>query len=90
MTFIDWSDSEGMLDLFQEFLRDEMSACSADTERHRFLNQLAADVGSVREAGIEDAIPSLRTILESIQGEFRADPASLHLADLIGELEGLT
>ena len=90
MTFIDWSDAEGMVDLFQEFVRDEVNDSLADTERQRFLNQLLEDVGSMREAKSADAIRRLRAIQESIPGEFSADPASFHLADLIQELEGLT
>ena len=89
MSFIDWSDAEGMVDLFQEFVRDELNDCSADAERQGFLNQLLEDVGSMREAKLVDAIQRLQAIQESIQGEFSADPASLHLADLIHELEGL-
>ena len=89
MTFIDWSDAEGMVDLFQEFLRDELNGCSADTERQRFLNQLLEDVTSVREAKLMDAIQGLRALQESISGEFSADQASMHLGDLIQELEGL-
>ena len=87
MTFIDWSDAEGMIDLFQEFVRDEHRP--ADTERQRFLNQLLEDVGPLREGNFVDAIQRLRAIQESTPGEFSADPASLHLADLIQELEGL-
>jgi hypothetical protein len=89
LTFIDWSDAEGMVDLFQEFVRDELNHRPADTERQVFLNQLLEDVWSMREAKDVDAIRRLRAIQESIPGEFSVDPASLHLADLIEELEGL-
>ncbi len=89
MTIIDWSDAEGMIDLFQEFVRDELNHRPADTERQRFLNQLLEDVGPLREGNFVDAIQTLRAIQESTPGEFSADPASLHLADLIQELEGL-
>jgi hypothetical protein len=78
-----------MVDLFQEFVRDELNDSLADTERQGFLNQLLGDVTSVREAEFGDSIQRLRTVQESIPGEFGADPASLHLADLIQELEGL-
>ena len=90
MTFIDWSDAEGMVELFQEFVRDEMNGCLTDTERQGFLNQLLEDVGSMREAESLFAMQRLRAIQESIPGEFSADPASSHLTDLIQELEGLT
>lgn len=90
MTFIDWSDAEGMVELFQEFVRDELNECPEDTERQRFLNQLLEDVESMRVANSGYVIQRLRAIQESIPAEFNADPASLHLADLIQELEGLT
>lgn len=78
-----------MVDLFQEFVRDEVNGSLADAERQRFLSQLLEDVESAREAKVVDAIQRLRAIQDSIPGEFSADPASLHLADLIQELEGL-
>jgi len=78
-----------MLDLFSEFVRDERSECSGDAERRRFLDRLLDDVKSIREGETGDALPRLRVIHESIQDEFSEDPASLHLADLIQELEGL-
>ena len=87
MTFIDWSDSEGMIDLYQEFVRDEMNGSLADEERQRFLNQILGDVESIGEDG--NTIERLREIRDSIQDEFTADPASTHLVDLIQELERL-
>jgi hypothetical protein len=89
LTFIDWSDAEGMLELFQEFVRDELNDCLADTERQKFLNDLLEDVASIREANVGGAVRRLRAVQESIQDEFSGDPASAHLADLIEELEGL-
>ena len=89
MTFIDWSDAAGMLDLYQEFVRDERNACPSDEERQGFLSQLLDDVSSIREAEMVDALQKLRAIHESIRGEFSEDPASLHLVELIHELEGL-
>ena len=88
MTFIDWSDAAGMLDLYQEFVRDERNACPSDEDRQGFLSQLLDDVSSIREAEMADALQKLRAIHESIRDEFSADPASLHLGDLIHELEG--
>ena len=87
MTFIDWSDSEGMLELYQDFVRDEMNGSLADAERQRFLNQILGDVEPIGEEG--NTIERRREIRESIQDEFTADPASTHLVDLIQELERL-
>ena len=78
-----------MVDLFQEFVRDELNHRPADTERQSFLDELLEDVRSMRESKHADAIERLRAIQESIPDEFSRDPASLHLADLIQELEGL-
>jgi hypothetical protein len=87
MTFIDWSDAEGMVELFEEFIRDEMNDSSRDADRQQFLGNLLGDMERIREVGMEGAIQRLRTIHESLQEDFREDPASLHLADLIDELE---
>jgi hypothetical protein len=87
MTFIDWSDSEGMFDLFKEFIRDEMNDSLEDKERQQFLNHLLREVSSLNEVSIVDALKKLGAIRDTIQGEFRTDPAFLHLIDLIHELE---
>jgi len=78
-----------MVELFEEFIRDEMNDSLEDTERQQFLSHLLGDVEPIREVGMEDAIQRLRTIQESLREEFRADLVSLHLADLIDELEAL-
>ena len=78
-----------MVELFEEFIRDEMNDSLKDTEREQFLSHLLGDMEPIREAGMEDAIQRLRTIQESLREEFRADLVSLHLADLIDELEAL-
>jgi hypothetical protein len=88
VTFIDWSDAEGMIDLYQEFVRDEMSDVT-DLERRRFLGRVLGDVRSIREAGMSDALEKLRAVHDSIDGEFSSDPAATHLTDLIAELERL-
>ena len=89
MNFIDWSDAEGMIDLFQGFVRDETNGCSADTERQEFLNQLLGDVESIREGRMANAVQKLRALQDSIPSEFSEDTATTHLTDLIAELEGL-
>ena len=90
MSFIDWSDSEGMFDLFQEFIRDEMNESFDDPERQQFLRNLLAEISSLNQMTIADAILKLRTIHDSIPGEFQTDSAFLHLRDLITELERST
>jgi hypothetical protein len=78
-----------MIELFQEFVRDELNGCESDTERRAFLRQLRGDVMSIHEAKLVDGIEQLRALQDAIPDEFRADPACTHLADLITELEGL-
>ena len=78
-----------MIELFQEFIRDEWSDSAADTERREFLDNLLGEVGSMQRLTTVEALQQLREIHESIRREFRDDPASLHLSDLIHELEGI-
>ena len=87
MTFIDWSDSEGMFDLFEEFIRDEINQSIEDPERQQFLRHFLREVSSMNEVTIANAILKLREIQDSIPDEFQTDTAVLHLADLIHELE---
>ena len=87
MSFIDWSDAEGMIELFKEFVRDEWSDSPPDTERREFLDNLLGEVGSMQKLTTVETLQRLREIHDSIREEFRGDPASLHLSDLIQELE---
>ena len=85
MTFIDWSDSEGMFDLFIEFIRDEMN--DGDEQRQKFLRHVLKSVRSVNELTVGDAIKKLIEIQDSIDEEFKTDPVFLHLTDFINELK---
>jgi hypothetical protein len=87
MTFIDWSDSEGMLDLLVEFIRDEMSDSHGDTNRQQFLAQLLTKVSALNEVTVANAGKMLRAIQDSIDEEFKQDPVFSHITDLINELE---
>jgi hypothetical protein len=87
MSFIDWSDSQGMFDLFKEFIRDEINDSFTDPARQQFLSQLLTEVSSANEVTIPNAVKKLRAIQDSIQEEFKADSVYLHLIDLINELE---
>jgi hypothetical protein len=87
VTFIDWSDAEGMIELFTDFVRDEWSNSSTDTERRDFLDDLLGEAESMQNLTPLETLQRLREIYDAIRREFRADPASLHLADLIQELE---
>ena len=87
MTFIDWSDSEGMFDLLVEFIRDEMSDSRGDANRQQFLAQLLTKVSALNEVAVANVGKMLRAIQYSIDEEFKQDPVFLHITDLINELE---
>ena len=55
MTFIDWSNSEGMFDLLVEFIRDEMSDSRGDANRQQFLAQLLTKVSALNEVAVANA-----------------------------------
>jgi hypothetical protein len=86
MTFIDWSDSEGMFDLLLEFIRDEINSCVGDNARQKFLESLSVNVTAVRRIAPGKAISRLRDIHDSVAEEFKDDPAILHISDFIQEL----
>ena len=91
MTFIDWSDAEGMFDLLVDLVADERAECRQDPERLRFVEDLLAQLRTV-EAKLPQ-IPAAATIqsLEVIHGSadpvFAGDPVMVHLKDCIDELE---
>jgi hypothetical protein len=87
MTFIDWSDSEGMFDLLIEFIRDEMNDSSGDASRQQFLGHLLTKVSAATEVTVADAIKKLAAIQDSIDEEFKTDPVFLHITDFMNELE---
>lgn len=93
MTFIDWSDPEGMFGLFMEFVADERAECREDPDRHRFLSRLWAQLRTV-ESRIHETpssllIERLRGVHESAAREFDGDPVLVHLRDCIEELENV-
>ena len=87
MTFMDWSDSEGMLDLLTEFIRSELNASYSDAHRQDFLAEMLVRVDTANQAPLANAVNKLRGIRDSIEDEFRNDPVFEHITDLIGELE---
>lgn len=91
MSFIDWSDSEGMLALLIEFVVDERNECRGDVRRQQFLTDLLVSLTALEEqfatiSGTE-AIDELRTIHSSIDQEFKDDPVIVHVKAYIEELE---
>ena len=90
MTFIDWSDSEGLFDLLLEFIRDEKNASIGDASRQRFLTELLLKVMATNELASTKATLYLRSIRDSIDDEFKDDPAVLHLNHFMDELERIS
>lgn len=91
MTFIDWSDDEGIFGLLLEFVRDESNQTGDDPRRRRFLAELLKKLHRANERSEgrskTDLIRHLKTIYDSIDAEFKNDPAVIHIADCIQELE---
>lgn len=91
MTFIDWSDSEGMFGLLLDLVADERAECEEDPERQRFLSDLLAQLRTVeaRSAGISASVvvQELKGAYEFFDPEFVGDPVMAHLQDCIEELE---
>lgn len=91
MTFIDWSDSEGMFGLLLDFVADERAECEEDPERQRFLSDILAQLRTVesRIAKISASVvvQELKAAYESFDPEFAGDPVMTHLQHCIEELE---
>ena len=91
MTFIDWSDAEGLFGLLVDFVADERAACSEDPERGRFLSDLLAQLRAVGaelpEIPASAIIHRLRGIHESADPEFAGDAVMVHLDDCMEALE---
>jgi len=91
VTFIDFSDTEGMLGLLVDLVADETSDCHRDLDRHRFLTDLLAQLRAVehRLPGLQlsAAIRSLKDLHHSIDPEYSGDTVVVHLGDCIAELE---
>ena len=91
MSFINWSDSQEMLGLLSEYVADERHDSTEDPARAHFLAGVLEELGEltarVDETNDDDSIATLRTILESANGEFRDDPVLEHVQACIEELE---
>ena len=90
MTFIDWSDSEEMLGLLAEFVRDAQSE-SADRERKRFLEDLSTQLmelaGQAADLSAHEAALRLRVIRDSASAHFDRDPVMAHVDECIEEID---
>ena len=91
MTFIDWSDAEGMFGLLVELVADKRAECQKDPERLHFVEDLLAQLRTV-EARLPlipatDAIQRLKELQESVDPGFAGDAVVIHLKDCIDELQ---
>lgn len=91
MTFIDWSDPEGMFGLLVDHVADERGECSGDPDRQCLLSSLFASLKELQARLPEIPIPALtqklRELEESAGPEFAGDPVMVHLRECIEELE---
>jgi hypothetical protein len=90
MTFIDWSDREGMLGLLVEYVADERTQ-SRDAERTSFLDDLLRDLGPVVDrvetSSAVEIAGALRLIRDSQPRDFARDEVLVHLEACIEEME---
>jgi hypothetical protein len=92
MTFIDWSDREAMVGLLLEFVQDE-KVHSPDAARRRFLEALFSRLETAAKGQDTDptgVLAPLTSLYDSIEDEFKSDPAAIHLRDCIEELQRIT
>lgn len=93
MTFIDWSDPEGMFGLLVDFVSTENAECEDDPERQRFLSDLLAQLQTVEAAlpqlSAAVAIQELTMTGETVNLEFADDPVMIHLRDCMAALEAI-
>ena len=89
MSFIDWSDSEGMLELLSEYVRDATNESSGDSKRHRFLYDLQIQINQLLHLNKNEAAKRLREIHISISQEYKEDPVAIHIRDCVEELDHL-
>lgn len=93
MTFIDWSDSEEMLGLLADYVRDSQIE-SADRERTRFLEEISAQLtelaGLAGDISAHEAALRLRVIRDSASARFDRDPVLAHVDECIAELERIS
>lgn len=91
MTFIDWSDAEGMFGLLVEFVADECKECTADAERARFLRNILRELTTIEERiadiPVTQAIRALKDVCDGVAQEFADDPVIVHVEACIEELE---
>ena len=93
MTFIDWSDPEGMFDLLIEFVADERSN-ARDAKHRQHLSKLLNDLSTLQTTftalSPSERISSLRTIRASLDEEFEDDPVVEHLDAYVDELDRIS
>ena len=90
MSFIDWSDPEGMFGLLVEYVADEQREAEEPTRR-AFLSRLRGQLEDLQDSFEAlppiEAINALRAIRRSIGKEFETDSVVEHLSACVEELE---
>ena len=90
MSFIDWSDPEGMFGLLVEYGAGELGE-AASPSRRSFLSGLKRELDGLEDRfgdlPLVEGIAALRAIHESIDSSFANDPVVQHVVDCIAELE---
>ena len=86
---IDWSDSEGLLELLSEYVRDEITQCRKDANRKKFLARLLSKINAFigQSDDARTIARHLRLLRKSVPQQFAEDPVSVHIDDCIQELD---
>lgn len=92
MSIIDWSDSEEMLGLLAEYVRDERRDAGGDRDRLAFLRELSMSVdalASQADAPLSAVRARLQAICDAQSAEFADDAVMVHVRDCLDELSRL-
>lgn len=88
MTFIDWSDTEGIFGLLRDFIADERNESESDPARHRFLADLLSELNDIDAQQAPPAlIEALSAVSSSVNREFDNDSVMVHVRDCIEALK---
>ena len=87
VTFIDWSDTEGMFGLLVELVADERAECQNDPERLRFMEDLVVQLRTLEQSCLRSPPPpqfrGSRVFMNPPIPGLQATPVVAHLKDLI-------
>src|SRR5438105_1890492 len=89
MSFIDWSDPEGVFDMLVEYVADEKNDAQGDPRREQFLGKLVSQLTAAQTEtqDLPEIMGKLKQIVDSMPAEFVSDSVMDHLTACLEELE---